>query len=103
MQDAFEKFQTTQVKRYYLLSTADIDESERELIEREIEKIKTIHGCHVIVNGIIHSLKYYLRLLENPAEFISNYVNLLEQDTSLKFEHKKMWNEVVVNSQKYNQ
>lgn len=103
VQDAFEKFQTTQVKRYYLLSTADIDESERELIEREIEKIKTIHGCHVIVNGIVHSLKYYLRLLENPAEFISNYVNLLEQDTSLKFEHKKMWNEVVVNSQRHNQ
>ena len=69
----------------------------------QIEKIKTIHGCHVIVNGIIHSLKYYLRLLENPAEFISNYVNLLEQDTSLKFEHKKMWNEVVVNSQRHNQ
>lgn len=95
VKDAFEKFQTTQVKRYYLLSTSDLNETEREKIEKEIERIKTIHGCHVIVNGLIHSLKYYLRLLNNTSEFISNYVNLLEQDSSLKFEHKRKWNDIV--------
>ncbi|WP_111306833.1 hypothetical protein [Confluentibacter sediminis] len=95
VKDAFEKFKTTQVNRYYLLSTADIDPSESKNIEEEIERIKNIHGCHVIANGLINSLKYYLRLLSETSEFISNYVNLIESDTALKYEHKKKWNEII--------
>jgi len=93
--DAFEKFKTTQVKRYYLLSTVDIEESQREQIEKSIERIKNIHGCHVIANGLIPSLKYYLRLLTQTSEFIEHYVNLLEVDTALKYEHKKQWNDII--------
>ncbi len=95
VKDAFEKFKTTQVNRYYLLSTADIDPSESEKIETEIERIKNIHGCHVIANGLITSLNYYLRLLSETSEFISNYVDLIESDTALKYEHKKRWNEII--------
>lgn len=95
VKDAFEKFKTTQVNRYYLLSTVDIDSSESEKIEKEIERIKNIHGCHVIANGLINSLKYYLRLLSETSEFISNYVDLIESDTALKYEHKKKWNEII--------
>lgn len=95
VKDAFEKFKTTQVNRYYLLSTANIDESQRNEIEKEIDRIKNIHGCHVIANGLIHSLKYYLRLLSDTSEFIENYVNLIETDTALKFEHKKQWNIII--------
>lgn len=95
IKDAFEKFKTTQVNRYYLLSTANIDSSESEKIEKEIERIKNIHGCHVIANGLINSLKYYLRLLSETSEFISNYVDLIESDTALKYEHKKKWNEII--------
>lgn len=95
IKDAFEKFKTTQVNRYYLLSTADIEGSEMNNIEKEIERIKNIHGCHVIANGLINSLKYYLRLLSETSEFISNYVDLIENDTALKFEHKKKWNEII--------
>ncbi|NBI42600.1 DNA methyltransferase [[Haemophilus] felis] len=95
VQDAFEKFKTTQVNRYYILSTANIVENEKIKIEEEIEKIKNIHGCHVIANGLISSLKYYLRLIDNTSLFIENYVNLLENDTALKFEHKAMWNKLI--------
>lgn len=95
IKDAFEKFKTTQVNRYYLLSTADIDSSESEKIDKEIERIKNIHGCHVIANGLINSLKYYLRLLSETSEFISNYVDLIESDTALKYEHKKQWNVII--------
>jgi len=93
---SFEKFKTTQVKRYYLLSTANIDENDKENIEKEIERIKNIHGCNVIANGLIHSLNYYLRLVSDTSEFISNYVDLVEGDGALKFEHKQQWN--VINS-----
>ena len=95
VKDAFEKFKTTQVNRYYLLSTANIDASQVEEINKEIERIKNIHGCHVIANGLINSLKYYLRLLSDTSEFIENYVNLIETDTALKFEHKKEWNNII--------
>lgn len=95
VKDAFEKFKTTQVNRYYLLSTENINLSQKEDIEKEIDRIKNIHGCHVIANGLIHSLKYYLRLLSDTSEFIENYVNLIETDTALKFEHKKEWNTII--------
>lgn len=95
VKDAFEKFKTTQVNRYYLLSTTDIDPNESEKIEKEIERIKNIHGCHVIANGLINSLKYYLRLLSETSEFISNYVDLIESDKALKYEHKKQWNLII--------
>lgn len=67
----------------------------KKLLILKIERIKNIHGCHVIANGLIHSLKYYLRLLNDTSEFIENYVNLLETDTALKFEHKKQWNVII--------
>jgi len=95
VKDAFEKFKTTQVKRYYLLSTANINVPEIGEINREIERVKNVHGCHVIVNGLINSLQYYLRLLEDTSSFIENYVTLIEEDTALKFEHKKTWNDIV--------
>lgn len=95
IKDAFEKFKATQVNRYYLLSTANIDITQKVEIEKEIERIKNIHGCHVIANGLIPSLKYYLRLLSDTSEFIENYVNLIETDTALKFEHKKEWNNII--------
>jgi len=95
VKDAFEKFKTTQVNRYYLLSTANINISQKDKIDQEIDRIKNIHGCHVIANGLTHSLKYYLRLLSDTSEFIENYVNLIENDTALKFEHKKQWNTII--------
>ena len=95
VKDAFEKFKTTQVNRYYLLSTANIGISQKDEIDQEIDHIKNIHGYHVIANGQIHSLKYYLRLLSDIFDFIENYVNLIENDTALKFEHKKQWNTII--------
>ena len=95
VKDAFEKFKTTQVNRYYLLSTANIDISQKDETDREIDRIKNIHGCHVIANGLTDSLKYYLRLLSDTSEFIENYVNLIKNDTALKFEHKKQWNIII--------
>lgn len=95
VRDAFEKFKTTQVGRYYLLSTANIDLSQANEINKEIDRIKNIHGCHVIANGLTSSLKYYLRLLSDTSAFIENYVNLIESDSALKFEHKTEWNDII--------
>lgn len=95
VKDAYAKFQTTPVDRYYILSTAYPDKDELVKIDAEIQRIKNVHGCQLIVNGIMPTLKYYLRLLDNTFEFIDHYVNLLEADNALKFEHKERWNKLI--------
>lgn len=93
--DAYEKFKEHKTDRYYLLTTADMGGSGWSEIKREKHRIEGIHGCQVIVNGVYDTLKYYLRLLTDPAEFIDKYVELLKSDDDVKFEHKEAWNEAV--------
>jgi DNA (cytosine-5)-methyltransferase 1 len=94
--DTYAKFQTTPVNRYYILSTApQPNQEEWKKIQEEIQRIKNVHGCQLIVNGIMQSLKYYLRLLDNTFEFVDKYVDLLENDSALKFEHKEKWNKLI--------
>ncbi|WP_185542723.1 DNA methyltransferase [Listeria booriae] len=95
VETSFKKFQMHQTKRYYLLTTANMDKADWENINHKIHEISIIHGCQVIVNGVYDSLKYYMRLLDDPAQFVENYVELLEKDGTLKFEHKEMWNKIV--------
>lgn len=93
--DAYEKFKVHNTDRYYLLTTADMDGADWDEIDNEIQRISQIHGCQVIVNGVYSSLKYYLRLMDDPAEFIDCYVELLKIDETVKFQHKIVWNEII--------
>ncbi len=100
IQDAYDKFKVTPIKRYYLLTTAEpnIKRGEEDKILEVIEDIRNKHGCEVIVNGLIPSLKYYLRLLDDPGKFIDNYTKNLEiefsKTTEIKKEHIKKWKEL---------
>ncbi len=92
---AYEKFKIHPTDRYYLLTTANMDGADWDSINEEIEKVARIHGCQVIVNGVYSSIKYYLRMVKNPARFIDFYVELLKTDKTVKFAHKEKWNEIV--------
>ena len=95
VRDAYEKFKVYNTDRYYLLTTANMDSADWDAIETEIQRIAQIHGCQVIVNGVYTTLKYYLRLVTDPAEFIDRYVELLKMDETIKFQHKVTWNEII--------
>lgn len=95
VKDAYEKFKIYQTDRYYLLTTANMDSADWDSIENEVKRIRQIHGCQVIVNGVYSTLKYYLRLMCDPAEFIDFYVELLKNDATIKFQHKTAWNDIV--------
>lgn len=95
--DAYEKFKVYNTDRYYLLTTASMDSADWDAIDTEIKRIAQIHGCQVIVNGVYSSLKYYLRLVTDTAEFIDHYVELLKADATVKFPHKKAWNDIISN------
>lgn len=93
--NAIQKIHTSTVTRYYILSTASVLKEDEEKIESEIRDLKNVHGCQLIINGVMHTLKYYLRLRNDPNDFIKNYTDLLQTDKSIKFEHKQKWNEIV--------
>lgn len=92
---AYEKFKIYNTDRYYLLTTANMDSADWDEINKEIDKIKTIHGCQVIVNGVYSTLRYYLRLMKDTAEFIDYYVELLKIDDTIKYQHKVVWNDII--------
>lgn len=99
--DTYDKFKYTVTNRYYLLTTAEPNtkEGDETNIKTVIEKIRIEHGCEVIVNGIIPSLKYYLRLLKEPAKFLERYSNNLSAEfsktTDIKEEHIREWKKIV--------
>lgn len=82
-------------RRYYIFSTAYIDKADEIKIQEEIELIAINHGCQVIVNGIIPTLKYYLRLITSVEKFVEDYSKLVEQDKELQAIHKIQWNNIL--------
>ena len=93
IETAFEKLRTTQVERYYILTTyPHTDYSE---FQADIRKVAQTHGCQLIVNGVDQTLAYYLRLIDNTKEFINEYVNRLETDSVINFYLKESWNRIV--------
>ncbi len=94
IEHAYSKFSVCRTDRYYLLTTANMDGADREGIEATVKKIKNSHGCQVIVNGVYSTINYYLRLLQNPSDFIDKFVTLLEIDEGVKYPQKMAWNEL---------
>lgn len=82
-------------RRYCLYSSADVKGEEEDIINEEIKEIAATHGCQVIVNGILPTLKYYLRLVMSLEKFVNEYSILVEQDQELKAVHKTKWNELI--------
>ncbi len=97
VETAKRKIEKTGIERYYILSTKEIAESESKNVEQLIKRLGSIHGCQMVVNGVMPTLKYYLRLVDDTAAFIDKYVALLAADKSIMFEHKAAWNDLVSN------
>jgi DNA (cytosine-5)-methyltransferase 1 len=91
VQDKIYRFNPT---RYYILSCIeninDLDE-----IKNLIDETRRNHGCQIIVNGVLHTIKYYLRLLENSKYFLDVYCKNIQNDAELKREHKNYLNQII--------
>lgn len=95
---AIEKIHKFNPKRYYVLSTYDIKSEDINEISKKIEGLKKNHGCQLIINGLIPTLKYYLRLINDIEEFINVFTNLVLNDSELKIVHKNKWKEIYENN-----
>lgn len=89
-----EKVMAKEVDRYYILTTHDKCEVEAD-VKSVIANIKALYGCQVIANGVLPSLRYYLRLLEDPSVVFPAYVDLLREDKAVAHEHREAWNQAV--------
>ena len=94
--DVREKVMSREVARYYVLTTLDRCQPDAKALAI-FENIKAMYGCQVIANGVLPTLRYYLRLLDDPSTIFPAYVMLLQEDKALGHEHRSGWNEVVTN------
>ena len=88
-----QKIRGSRVDRYYILTTSHQHEPSTE-VQEEVDNVKKLLGTQMIVNGVVPTIKYYLRLLTNPASVIPEYVSLLESDRAIGFEHRDIWNQI---------
>lgn len=93
VESAKQKIRGSQVDRYYILTTYSQHDPETD-VQAEVEIVKRLLGCQLIVNGVIPSIKYYLRLLSNPGAVLPIYVQRLAEDEALGFEHRDVWNKI---------
>ena len=82
-------------RRYYIFASVDLKKDDELKIKEEIATITDSHGCQVIINGILPTLKYYLRLIASVEQFIEDYSLLVEKDRELQATHKIQWNHIL--------
>lgn len=101
IEDVYGKLENIDVERYYVLTTAEpyIKAEDVNKIEKWTEKIKKERKCEVIINGVIRSLYYYLRLMQDPIKFIDAYTNTLQEEfrkgAEVTEEHIKVWDKLL--------
>lgn len=83
-------------RRYCIFSSAGVKDSDTKMLVLEVKNIAKEHGCQIIINGILPTIKYYLRLIVSLQDFIEGYSNLVELDKEIKAIHKKKWNEILL-------
>jgi DNA (cytosine-5)-methyltransferase 1 len=94
---AFEKIARFNTERYYILSYIGTKKEDVEDINALILEIRDTHGCQLIVNGLLRTLRYYLRLISSPDLFLNKYINLVINDKELKKIHKTKLEELLSN------
>jgi len=96
--DIVKKVQGTSIRKYYILTTSEenfLSDIEEKYINAFILKIKKDFGLEIIANGIIFTLKYYLRFIDDYNQFILTYtgnlINDAKNSTEITEEHISFW------------
>ena len=91
----YEKIIRYNPKRYYILTTGNIKKEEYDEIMILVEEIRDIHGCQLIINGLLPTLKYYLRLIDDVSELVNRLSENIIGDKELKIIHKEVWSDLI--------
>lgn len=93
MRQVQQKIYKHNPKRYCVFSSGQVIEV--EAVKNIVNEIKENHGCQVIVNGVIPTLKYYLRLVISLQNFMNSFLIAVENDSELKPIHKTVIVELI--------
>lgn len=100
--DVTQKAEGTSIQRYYILTTFKNcfeNFTEEEYISNPILQIKKDNDLEIIPNGIIHTLKYYLRFVEDYNDFLETYTSALILDarnsTEVQDCHIEKWRTIL--------
>jgi|GEM_PF-5301685 DNA (cytosine-5)-methyltransferase 1 len=93
----FRRFGNAQTGRFCFLTTAKpyVRLSEQQKIRELLHRVETEQSCEVIIDGVLHTIKCYLRILHDPSSFWQKYsdnqklVSLAKTDPGRK--HLKRW------------
>lgn len=83
------------LQRYYILSTVEPSITDRQNFTKYSNNLKNSHGCELIINGLIKTLNYYLRLINNTDKFVNNYVKNLSKHPEIQNEQKIVFNKLI--------
>lgn len=92
---AMEKIYKYSPQRYYILSNVGYDIENIEKLNQIVDEVRQLHGCQIIINGLVPTLKYYLRLVTDLNEFLSIYLDNINNDGELLGIHKEITNKLV--------
>ncbi len=94
----YRKIKNKSINRYYILTTSEPNIKNQTDIIEKLSEINKFHSCQIIVNGVLPTLKYYLRLVIEPEKFIEIYTKHLDADfksaSAIKSEHLRVWREI---------
>jgi DNA (cytosine-5)-methyltransferase 1 len=97
--DVLSKIKNTTVKRYFILTTSESNfKGNRKNIFSLVRDIKVSLNKDIIPNGIIPSLKYYLRFVPDLSEFLEKYTENISEEfrkgTDIKEFQILEWNKI---------
>lgn len=82
-------------QRYYILSVLGIKSEDSIEISNIVHCVSKKHGCQIIINGLLPTIKYYLRLITDLNSFVKVYSRAIEKDKELQRVHKTYWNKLI--------
>ncbi len=92
---AKEKILKSNLKRYYILTTHKNCVAIDNDVLAQIRNLYKDHGCQIIVNGVIPTIKYYLRMCTNPSVFINNYSKNISTQNTVTVEQLEIWSRLL--------
>lgn len=94
----YRKIRNAKITRYYVLTTSEPNVTDASAVNTKIAELRKSHSCQIILNGVLPSLKYYLRLVRKPEDFVIVYTQCLKDEyqraSGIKKEHLKAWADI---------